>query len=1164
VSEAPPHPGGHAEPAAGADRSGRRDGAAPARRVLLPVVTAGLVCLASLWLYQRLDADRQELITKRVEWTSARVAGQLTESLDDRISALRRLALRWAAREEPQRDAWNLEADPLLDDFAGLFSVAWVGPDLRVRWSRSRGLPTELDGTDLTAFPDRREPLEAARKLGEPVVTDFLDLLVDHQRGFLIAVPIDPSSRAGGGWILGASRAQPFFDDVLRRYGVLNANLVVLDAEGGEAYRHQLDDQTEIGGHDLVLGRWQLGWTLRTWPSADVLAAARQRLPELALGASLLIGLGLGFVLYLNGLARERLALASSSTFALEREVQARRDAERAVREEKERYRSLLDRNPAGMYRVDLEGRLLDGNQALLAMFGVRSREEMMALSTDDLYFEPAERREWLASLVASGEVRNAEIRYRRRNGTMFWGLESAVLRRDAEAPIIEGAIVDVSESKAAAAERDRFFQLSLDLLAVIDSEGRFLRVNPAWSRTLGFTADELGERHFLDLVHPDDRAAVEAEYLRLLLGGEPLLDFECRFPHRDGHWVWTLWNATGAPDVGRVYAAGRDISARRETESTLRASEERYRQLIDASPGLIATLDLDGRLLSVNPAAGRALGYVPAEVLGRNVLDLVAPASRAGIADILVNAYSRRQQDGLVTMERRDGQERIWHFSAALIEQPDAGPYVLVHSIDITELKRAEATLAANEASLRSLYEIAASADPDFEAKTKELLAVGRRRLGLEHAAVVSLGGTSTHSSSVSRGAGADGALRQLAAAAATAESGTLDQPPAAGLSPGFERCLAAVVRGDGDETVVLVFAGSSGRPWDAHDHQFLSLMAGWLGAELDRQQRRRELALIAELGDLLQSCRDRGEARSVVERQARLLHLAPSGAVYLTSPSRTDLEVAAAWGERLPELAARVFRPEECWALRRGREHLTAQEGDLACFHRPPNPGGATLCLPMAALGDTLGILYLELARPGASPARMALARAFGDQLSLGLANLGLRETLRNQAIRDPLTSLFNRRYLEESLDRELQRAARRNTSVGVIFLDLDHFKRVNDTHGHDAGDMVLQALGHLIRENVRGEDIACRYGGEEFAVILPEAGLEETRARAEKLRTRLRELRLEHAGQPLGPFSLSAGVALYPRHGSRGDLLLTAADQALYEAKAAGRDRVVVAQD
>jgi len=167
-----------------------------------------------------------------------------------------------------------------------------------------------------------------------------------------------------------------------------------------------------------------------------------------------------------------------------------------------------------------------------------------------------------------------------------------------------------------------------------------------------------------------------------------------------------------------------------------------------------------------------------------------------------------------------------------------------------------------------------------------------------------------------------------------------------------------------------------------------------------------------------------------------------------------------------------------------------------------------------------------------------------------------------LREQSVRDHLTGLFNRRYMEETLERELHRAIRKKLPLGIIMLDVDNLKRINDTYGHAAGDALLRAVGRLLQEHVREEDIACRYGGDEFTVVLPDASREVTRERAERICKSAKKLHFQFEGQDLKTTSLSIGVAVFPEHGSAHDAILRSADAALYRAKHEGRGRVVMA--
>jgi diguanylate cyclase (GGDEF)-like protein len=223
--------------------------------------------------------------------------------------------------------------------------------------------------------------------------------------------------------------------------------------------------------------------------------------------------------------------------------------------------------------------------------------------------------------------------------------------------------------------------------------------------------------------------------------------------------------------------------------------------------------------------------------------------------------------------------------------------------------------------------------------------------------------------------------------------------------------------------------------------------------------------------------------------------------------------------------------------------------------------------VCTPLVAQGNSLGVLYVASDGrsdhgKGLNQAKQRLADTVAAQLGLGLANVQLREILRSQSIHDPLTGLFNRRYMAETLEREVHRVRRVGSPLGVLMVDVDGFKQQNDTFGHDAGDAILVELAGLLQRSLRKEDIACRYGGEEFVLVLPDAALENASRRAEQLREAVRRMRVSHRDTLLGPITVSIGVAAFPIHGSDGASLLKAADMALYEAKKGGRDRVTLA--
>jgi len=338
--------------------------------------------------------------------------------------------------------------------------------------------------------------------------------------------------------------------------------------------------------------------------------------------------------------------------------------------------------------------------------------------------------------------------------------------------------------------------------------------------------------------------------------------------------------------------------------------------------------------------------------------------------------------------------------------------------------------------------------------------------------------------------------------------------------------------------------------------------------GSVLELERRNQEMRLVGEMVELLESCHSVEEAYEVITfRIPPILH-GTSGALYMMTPSRNLLECLSHWGNA-PFDFDKTFDPEDCWALRRNKPHGMEREGsDLICKHVEGEVGSAAayLCVPMVAHGEIMGVLHIRYASENRNSRYIVAnsAKTAAEQVSLILANLRLRETLRNQSIRDPQTGLFNRRYMVDSLDRELARADRSGKPVVVAMLDIDHFKSLNDSFGHAAGDAVLRDWSNLLKAKFRGSDIVCRYGGEEFVIILPDISVDIAHQRMEQLRQDIRRMTVRQDGQTINGVTVSIGIAYFPVHGRTNQALLHAADQALYRAKESGRDCTVMATE
>ncbi len=329
-------------------------------------------------------------------------------------------------------------------------------------------------------------------------------------------------------------------------------------------------------------------------------------------------------------------------------------------------------------------------------------------------------------------------------------------------------------------------------------------------------------------------------------------------------------------------------------------------------------------------------------------------------------------------------------------------------------------------------------------------------------------------------------------------------------------------------------------------------------LVAELNKRDQ--EMQLLNRMNGLLQACTTQLDAYQVISMIAGDLFAGQTGCLAILHAQDQHFEAVARWGSEGAIEAN--FSGEDCWALRRGQPHevMDIRVG-LVCRHFVHPPETGYLCVPLMVQGETLGVVCLLGGEwKEGHFVDQQLAVAMGEGIKLALFNLQLREKLSEQAIHDPLTGLYNRRYLEDSLMRELHRARRRNTPLCISMLDVDNFKGINDTYGHAAGDALLAGLSRILRENLRRSDIACRYGGDEFVLILPDSSLDDTRQRVQQILDLAKGLRIAHGDQLLESLTISAGVVVAHEHDFDESEILRAADEALFAAKQAGRGLVM----
>jgi diguanylate cyclase (GGDEF)-like protein/PAS domain S-box-containing protein len=708
--------------------------------------------------------------------------------------------------------------------------------------------------------------------------------------------------------------------------------------------------------------------------------------------------------------------------------------------------------------------------------------------------------------------------------------------------------------------------QHASDVILTYDPDGRFRWINPAGERLFGYAAADLRSMALADIVAPESLATA-TDAGRRAAAGEVPPPVELDVIARDGRRVAVDAAATPLVIDGRiegVQVIARDLGPRRRAEEALRHSEQRFRVLVENSADGLLLVSPEGRIFFASNPVMRWLGYAPEEFVGRHLLDLLHADDRDRVAWVLAEALDQPATTlhAQYRCRHRDGSWRL-HEAAVVNHLSHPGiNAIVVNFRDVTDRRAAEMALHESEERFRAVFESAliGIVRLDLQGQVIEANRAFQEMSGNAPAEIAGRPLVSLlHADDVQP------ALRDLAALVSGQRSSFRAERRfiARGGTVLWANETAALVRDEAGaaQFVLAMFENITERKQAEADLRDTNArLSVWIE---ELEQRTKEIELLSDMGDLLQACRSPEEACAVVVPIAARLFPDSAGVVSVVAGRESRVvDPIARWGTAG---ALEPFGLADCWALRRGRLHLVADRAEgPRCLHLEGIEGGGTVCVPMIAHGEILGVLSLVV-RDGATltDPRQRLVLTVAEHVSLALANLELQETLRSQSIRDPLTGLFNRRYMEESLEREMRRAVRSRSSVGIIMLDVDHFKPFNDTHGHDAGDELLRELGAALQRSIRAEDIACRYGGEEFTLILPEASLHEAAQRADAVRHVVKGLVVSHRRQALPPVTISAGVAIFPEHGPTAEAVLRAADTALYQAKARGRDRVVLNQ-
>jgi len=717
--------------------------------------------------------------------------------------------------------------------------------------------------------------------------------------------------------------------------------------------------------------------------------------------------------------------------------------------------------------------------------------------------------------------------------------------------------------------EQRAIFDNATVAIIVVDTERRVSRCNRRLEEILGYGPGELIGLSTRVYFESDEAWEAYGRATRAaVLAGEAYVG-DTVAVRKDGRRIWcsSHGKAIDPQDLSKgTIWVGIEITERRQAEEARQLLLLEYQAILDnASLGI--TFTRDRTFLHCNERFDAMFGWPAHELVGQPT-SIVYPDAEAFEAlgrQAVPVLGSGQRLDVELQMKRRDGSLFWCRMLAKAIDPNDGSKGTIFITEDITARKEGERALKQALIELQAIFD---------NTNAGIHLVRDRRTMRCNRAMEEMLGygpgeltGLSTRvffpSDEAFEAIGRDGyeALNRgevwMTEAQLLTKDGRLIEVSAHGKA-------------------MNVNDPSQGTLWVSHDITARKQAEAALRAANDKlesslvvvRQTYREVSLLSELSSFLQACETPREAYDCLGRYGPRLFPGSGGALYLLAPGSELLEEQLGWGG-LDEAEA-SFGSQECWALRRGRPHQLDGSGQpLCCPHlRLVGREVTSICLPLVAQGDTFGLLLVLHRGPPPEAEqgdmRQRLAVALAEQMGLALANIRLRETLRLQSIRDPLTGLYNRRFMDEALRRELARARRSGQPLALALIDVDHFKQFNDQHGHDAGDLVLQQVARALESRVRSSDIVCRFGGEEFVVLMTELTPELAQRRAEELLQAVRDLVLVHGGRPLGRLSASLGLVLHPRHGEQPQALIETADAALYAAKHAGRDRVVIAAD
>lgn len=865
--------------------------------------------------------------------------------------------------------------------------------------------------------------------------------------------------------------------------------------------------------------------------------------------------------------------------------------ARRALTENEESLSTIFRTVPTGI--GIFRNRVLETvNDQFCEIFGY-GRNELLGQGTRKLYASEEEFQRCGKEIYGPLEERglsSVECRMARKDGREIHVLiHSSPLPSGNVDPAIISSVLDITEQREQQALYRLIFESAHDALFLMDGP-IITDCNTSALKMFGVEREQLVGSTPMDHSperQPDGEASDQAahRYIEAALAGQPQR-FEWRHLRGDGTACDAEISLNRIPLGGKQFllVTLRDITERKQTQEALRKSEESLSSIFRAIPTGIGVFE-DRRFVTVNERFCEILGYEAGDLVGQSTRLIYL--SEEDYTRYGKEIYSQIQEQGRCSVEipivRKDGSEIFVLFNGSPLSGAGGAQAITASVLDITDRTRALQALKDSEEYLATIFRIAPTGIAVVKDRT--FLSVNERFadiFGYTPEELVNQPTRLIYSSDeeyVRYGRQYYEAIERTGTCAVEVNGVRKDGKEA------FLLVNASPLFRSGQEGLVtfsildITELKKTERELRAHRDK-LGEMVHERTAELtesnaelqrliaDAESRSDQAAVLNEMGELLQACETEEETYRVACGVCSKLFPDDSGCIGILEEDNWCIRIVDSWGNG--HHCTAEFAHNDCWAIRRGKAHAALEPADPLCNHVKEPPEFGTLCVPMHAQGKVLGMTHLrfgpdmkhlgERERLGAADDKRLLLSSMVERYAPSLVNLRLRETLREQSIRDRLTGLFNRRHMEEALRRELARAKRRGTPLGLVMIDVDHFKRFNDTYGHETGDAVLRELGRFLLTSVRTEDIACRFGGEELLLILPDGSLKDSLTRAEDIRRGIEnDVAAVHNGTKL-KVTASFGVAAFPVHGEDAETLLSAADAALYRAKEGGRNQVI----